>query len=311
MANFFKKLVGHLTVSDEDTTVTPKAPAPKPAPKPAPQPAPAQPAQPAAPQPAPEQPAKPDAPQPAPKSEPKTPAAKSAPDDAIITEAYIIKTVLEAMRRLFGGKQKVLKDRNLVLWVSDGARFILVDTMEFHDNLLCGLTNDGFPINDVAVKPGEAPEGSTPIMDAMAMEIVNGKVPVMSKSKAEITIFQGRGTLAKPTYLITPQGAPYAIGRNAEGDSAISIVGDPNDPNYERNKYVRSHHARIEYMGDHGFRFFVEQDGTYSVGSRTQIRRKGMAELIELNNPRQAFELKDGDVIILGKNVELLWTLVM
>ena len=226
-----------------------------------------------------------------------------------MNEASIIKAVVETMRHLFSGKQKVLKGRNIVLWVSDGAHFILVDTQEFHDNLLCGLTNEGFPINDVAVKSGDAPAGSTPVVDAVAMEIVND-VPVMSNSKAEITVFQGRGTLAKPSYLITPQGAPYAIGRNAEGDQAICIVGDQNDPNYERNKYVRSHHARIEYLGERGFRFFVETDGTYSVGSRTQIRRKGMADPIEMNNPHQAFPLQDGDVIILGKNVELLWTVV-
>lgn len=239
--------------------------------------------------------------------EPQTDAPeKEVPSDGIMNEEAILNAVHAKIRQLFAGKQKLLTDRTIVFWVADGALLLLMDNQEFHDRLLCSIVDDGFPIHDVAISSGKAPDGATPVLEAVAMVITGAEVPPID-ARAEITIFEGRGTLAQGKYELTAQGAPYAIGRDATGENAIAIRGSKDDPNYERNKYVRSHHARIEFMGKHGFRLIVEPDGTYSVGSRTQIRRSGMPSLIELNNPSQPVQLLDGDVIILGKNVELLW----
>ena len=71
---------------------------------------------------------------------------------------------------------------------------------------------------------------------------------------------------------------------------------------------MRSHHARIKFIERLGFCIFVEKDGTQAFGgSRTQIQRYNDDELIELNNPQQPLPLHNGDIIILGKSVEILF----
>ena len=107
-------------------------------------------------------------------------------------------------------------------------------------------------------------------------------------------------------YRLEAEAGRYFIGRNAIGDNTIGIAGNQDDPNYELNKYVRSHHARIEFVEGFGFCLFVERDGTQAFGgSRTQLLHPNGLPTDELNNPQQPVRLRNGDVIVLGKAVEI------
>lgn len=231
------------------------------------------------------------------------------PQDAFQLVDEVIKQLSRKMQAVYGGRQKELKGKTLLLWITDDGKRGLLS--QCHDRLLNAMTDEyGMPVADVRIQGGEPPKGATEISEGTAFEVSepNVAVNVNLTQQAKIRIHDAKGTLRKTEYTLEATGGRYAIGRDATGDHAISIVGDGTDPKYELNKYVRSHHAYIEYCQGLGFCLFVEKDGTRIFGgSRTQVSRDRGKELIGLETIGQPVPLRNGDVIILGKSVELEW----
>lgn len=240
-------------------------------------------------------------------SEPqKETPVKKEPDDAFQYVDEVVGNLSAQLRKFYAGRRNELTGETLYIWVVDDNKRKLLG--QCHDRLLTSLRDDcGMPVADVAMKGGPIPTNATEFYDGYAFT-VGESTPLTGNDgeKATITIHNGKGSLLKPEYSLTANGGRYNIGRDAKGENSIGIVGNPGDPNYELNKYVRSRHVNIAFVGGVGFCLFVEYDGTRVFGnSRTQLLRNG--DVLELDNPKQAVPLRDGDVIVLGKSVELEW----
>ena len=227
------------------------------------------------------------------------------PNDSFLFVDEVEKMMTDKLQQVYGGRNNELKGQTLTLWITDDSQRQLIS--QCHDRILNNLhNNNGFPIEDVAFSGETIPQGATTISDGLAFTIGNNTIP--SSQSGILRIHNSKGSMMQQEYELTALGGRYYIGRGAIGNNAIGIDANPNDSMYELNKYVRSHHAHIEYINALGFCMFVDKDGSQVFGgSRTQIQRLGAKEPLELNNPQQPVLLKDGDVIILGKSVELEW----
>lgn len=233
------------------------------------------------------------------------PVRKKEPEDAFQYVDEVVGQLSVQLRRLYDGRRNELQGETLFVWVVDDNKRKLLG--QCHDRLLTSLRDDcGMPVAEVAMKGGPLPANATEFYDGYAFTVGEAKPFVVDDSdKATIKIHDGKGTLLKPEYHLKADGGRYNIGRDAKGDNSIGVSGDTADANYELNKYVRSHHAYIKHVDGVGFCLFVEADGTRVFGnSRTQLRRNG--SMMELDNPQQPVPLHNGDVIVLGKSVELI-----
>ena len=236
----------------------------------------------------------------------KQPTATDEPKDAFQYEDKVLECLSKELCKFYGGRQGDITDKILVLWVADDNKRAVVERC--HDRLLTALRdNSGLRVSDIMFKGGLPPKGATEFFDGYAFTVSESAriSDTCEVREATVSIHDGKGTLMSPLYEINATGGPYNIGRGAKGPCAISIVADSDDEKYELNKYVRSNHARIAYIGKLGFCLFVERDGTQVFeGSRTQLRHAD-GTLEELNNPQLPVPLRNGDVIVLGKSVEL------
>lgn len=208
------------------------------------------------------------------------------------------------LRELYGGRRDLTKDCTLLLWMADdNVRKVVEDS---HDRILNFVRDDvGFPIVDVKLMSGDAPNGATHLYDNIAFTLSDKNNMANRIDSATIRIHEGRGTLMQSEYLLNTADEKYEIGRGLKGLRTIGIVADSGDPNYDKNKFVRSHHAFIEFHKKYGFCLVVQRDGSRILeGSRTQIKHKD-GRITELDTLGMPVPLTDGDVIILGKNVEL------
>ena len=212
------------------------------------------------------------------------------------------------LKKIYGGRGCELAGKTLVLWIEDDGKRGLVDRC--HDRLLYNLNKThGLPVAEVKTVGEQARKGATLFYDGMAFTIddENATDLTINNLTARLSVSEGKGTLMGGAYTLVADGGFYSIGRGATGRGAIGIAADETDPNYDLNKYVRSRHARIKYFAKAGFCLFVERDGTQAFGgSRTQLRHPN-GNVEDLNNPQQPVPLRDGDVIVLGKSVELLF----
>lgn len=230
------------------------------------------------------------------------------PTDAFQLVDQVENKLLQQLGQSYRGRREELSGKTLTIWIADDIKRDLLT--QHHDRLLTNIhDNSGLPIADIAFNGGEIPSGATKLFDDSAFTVESQNTQTASSQQATISIHKGEGTLMQPEYVINSNGGKYPIGRGSTEPNAISIVADPSDANYEKNKFVRSHHAYIEYLKDFGFCLFVEQNGTQIFGkSRTQICRANEKYTLELNNPMQPIPLHDGDIIVLGKSVELKWS---
>ena len=75
--------------------------------------------------------------------------------------------------------------------------------------------------------------------------------------------------------------------------------------------YPSGRHSLVLALDDHqenGFYLYVETGGCQLTGNRTRVYRGGNL-VKDMNNIRLPFKLEDGDVIELGKSVNLLFKL--
>jgi len=144
---------------------------------------------------------------------------------------------------------------------------------------------------------------------------IQPKQAIIPTDHATIQILEGNGSIIGDIIELDAaycQNTPYKIGVSLKPRldngcirfNQIAIDDDVNSPFYNQNKYVSRAHAHIKYDSD-GFVLCVEIGGTPLRGKRTAIFRD--SKEIRLDQPGMCVPLKDGDQIILSRNVILIF----
>lgn len=263
----------------------------------------------------------------APISAPVTPvveSTKSAPrgikhTNSIDKREALLNSIIASLRANYAGSNINLTSRSLTLEIKDAMFYDALIAEKFYDYLSVTITNElGLEFGKVEITIGPGSEQATEIMDGCYLLVHNINTS-QAIAKATISSIAGKGSLITPCVTLDSHeiknmpGARYNIGicqfphmeNNSLRENHIAIDDNPNSPEFEKNRYASRTHAFITYSYEMGFMLNVEFGGTKPAGKRTQIARG--SEIIKLENTLIPEPLQDGDVIILSKNIYLLF----
>ena len=230
--------------------------------------------------------------------------------------------IVDVINQNFGGGKFSFSDKKLVIWVQDNLLFTALSSdSDFIDNLITAIDNEcGISIPKVEIETGKLPQGIsvTPITPTIHILIREDK-PYRPVHTATIRAMEEQGSLVEEVYYLSANdimnlpGNRYNIGIGVRQKldnltirtNHIAIDDNPASPEYEHNKYVSRSHAHISYDNKIGFLLYVEDGGTTRSGKRTAILRND--DTIRLESINAPIPLQDGDIIVLSKNVYLIF----
>ncbi|MDE6536112.1 MAG: procyclic acidic repetitive family protein [Muribaculaceae bacterium] len=252
---------------------------------------------------------------------------------AIDKRAYVINELLKKFRSSTGTDTKLMED--LVIFVvrneedDDMAKYDWIGK-RFEDDLRRELTNAfldriGSKSLQIVLKPKSEIEGCISLIDnqvyykwgrADVAKDDSNELPY-ERVTASLSIIEGTGSMMKPVYTLDSDSKKiYHIGRGVASRKAgkyrvNDIVIKDKEADEELlqcNSHVSSSHADIVFKNN---RFFLKASigGCRSIGgSPTKIVRDEKAT--ELRDTNLMYPLEDGDMIELGKNVLLIYTIM-
>jgi hypothetical protein len=264
-----------------------------------------------------------------------TPAVASAeseilagPTNAIAKKDDLCRGVIRLLKSNYSGGNPNFEDKVLTLWINDSLFYDSVSGDDFKEDLTSRVYDElGFDLSDIEIKNGAPSDGasSTQVMNNVYLQIQSVQVDNVGEAepgivrKAIITDVEDGGSTIEGKYELDSQkikelpGKRYniGVGKTPRMDNGIrrfndiAIDGDEKSPQFDKNKYVSRAHAYITYSENRGFMLHVEHGGTKEAGKRTSVNRAGNE--IKLENVLIPQPLKHGDIIVLSKNVELLF----
>ena len=251
---------------------------------------------------------------------------------AIDKRAFVINELLKRFRRSTGTDTKLME--NLVIIVirneedDDMAKYDWVGK-KFENDLRRELTNAflekiGSKSLQIILKPKSETEGCLCLIDNQVYYKWGKEVPNDEKLQeipyervvASISIIGGTGSMVKPSYTLdSDRKKTYHIGRGVTSRKGgkyrindIVIKDKESDHDLlECNAHVSSTHADIVFKKN---RFYIKAaiGGCRAIGgSPTKLVRDEKAT--ELRDTNLLYPLEDGDIIELGKNVLLVFSL--
>lgn len=252
---------------------------------------------------------------------------------AIDKRAFVINELLKKFRSSTGTDTKLME--NLVIVVvrneedDDMAKYDWIGK-RFEDDLKRELTNAflekiGSKSLQIVLKPKSETEDSISLIDNQVY-YKWGKADTSTDDKpkelpyervvASVSIIEGSGSMMKPYYILDSDNKKvYHVGRGMTsrkgGKYRVNdIVIKDKDADLdlmEYNRHVSSTHADIVFKNN---RFYIKaaEGGCRAIGgSPTKLVRDEKAT--ELQDTNLLYPLEDGDIIELGKNVLLMFSL--
>lgn len=134
-------------------------------------------------------------------------------------------------------------------------------------------------------------------------------------AKAVLKTIKGYGAFVTAEYSLCP-GNTYNIGRgeyvqldNGALRTNNIVIDDSDDsPEAANNQYVSRNHAHISYQ-EKECKLYVDAGGRRNVNSRTTVQRG--EEIIDLlSDMTNPIQLKNNDIIELGKHVKILFSYI-
>ena len=253
---------------------------------------------------------------------------------AIDKRAFVIKELLKKFRSSTGTDTKLME--NLVIIVirneedDDMAKYDWIGK-RFEDDLKRELTNAflekiGSKSLQIILKPKSETEDCISLIDnqvyykwgkADTSVDDNPKEIPYERVVASVSIIEGTGSMMKPSYILdSDRKKIFHIGRGVTsrkgGKYRVNdiVIKDKESDQYllGYNSYVSSAHADIVFKNN---KFYIKAaiGGCRAIGgSPTKLVRDDKAT--ELRDTSLLYPLKDGDIIELGKNVLLLYSLI-
>lgn len=298
-----------------------------------------------APEPAPEVKVTPEVtPAPEPKAEPVvTPEAPTASEEqptqfknAIDTEDKLYRSILNALRPHFQGGKTL--NKSLLCVLVDDIHLKMTFSESINDGTFSAklkeriYTEWGIEFAKIEVSTTRYDDLEyAPAIDGMIYYYVapydpNKKSVERPKDivkHATISVYAptGYGSLKQNRYILHAQEVSRLPGGQCNigaGNSCniggimrtnhIAIDDAETSPEFERNKYVSRAHAHIKYDPRMGFILFADKRGLKISGKRTQVLTGDVKK--ELTSTFMYHILHDGDIIILSKNVSLIFNTI-
>lgn len=256
------------------------------------------------------------------------PEILAGPTNAIAKMDDLCRGVIRLLRSNYSGSNPNFKDKVLTLWINDSLFYDSVSGGDFKEDLTTRVYDElGFDLSDIEIKNGMPAEGtsSTQIMNNAYLQIQSVQANNVGEAepdivrKAVISDIENGGSTKAGRYELDSQaikgmpGKRYNIGtgktpllnNGIRRFNYVVVDDDSESPQFDKNKYVSRAHAYISYSENRGFMLHVERGGTKEAGKRTSINRAGVE--IKVENVLIPQPLKHGDIIVLSKNVELLF----
>ncbi len=257
-----------------------------------------------------------------PAKEKETPVVNVSSKNSINNQADLTKAIEKVLKGYYKGQKYSFEDKILNIWVNDTLQYDSLRASSFVVDLISSLDNEmGAVFSSVKLQPGPIPANNTftKITDVVYIELTS-KITVTHSGKAEISIIGNHGSLKQNVYQLDSveiEKMPtrrYNIGigeypelANVYRHNHIAVDDDPQNPCFEKNKYVSRKHAYITYSANVGYLLQAEPEGTKIAGKRTRILREtGVIEVDDV----VAQPLRNGDCIELSKNVRLLFKII-
>lgn len=247
-----------------------------------------------------------------------TSASTGNSTNSINNQASLMKSIEKVLKGYYKGQKYSFTDKILRVWVQDGLLLDSLRESKFSDELAIYLDNEMdacFTSIELHQGPIPAKNNFTQVNNDVYLEICSKTKPVLT-GRAEIMALPKYGSLLKKKYILDSHeieklpSQRYNIGigeypnLNVFRQNHIVIDDDPENPEFDKNKYVSRKHAYIRYSQEEGFLLQAELDGTNKAGKRTRIlRNDAIVDVDEV----VAQPLKDGDCIELSKNVRLIF----
>ena len=242
-------------------------------------------------------------------------------EEAIEKKDNLIRAVIGRLEQNFKGENHSMKGKSLYLHISDPIFRESLHTGDFMENLEMDIADEmGMKFDKIVVEdaPGPSDRDVVRLFDDAFMAIRSARMG-RAVRHARITPVEGKGSTLQPQYVLDGDqvlnmpGRQYNIGigshptvqGNLRRINHIAVDDNPEGTGYDQNKFVSRQHAAITYSKEAGFMLKAETGGTRVAGKRTHILRNN--EMVELVNPLVQVPLKDGDIIVLSKNVYLLF----
>jgi hypothetical protein len=141
------------------------------------------------------------------------------------------------------------------------------------------------------------------------------KTAAPATAHARIKVLQGNAE--REEYILAAADAERInIGREGrvqvnDGSFRMNQIAFPEDPDYEKNKYISRQHAHIEWdVQSASFKLYADEGGV-PPGNKTKIRSAGDGSVNKLNSTQIGYPLKNTDQIILGDAVVLEFTVIL
>ncbi|GAA4310439.1 hypothetical protein GCM10023149_05110 [Mucilaginibacter gynuensis] len=121
------------------------------------------------------------------------------------------------------------------------------------------------------------------------------------------------GETTEQQYRVTSDDSKINIGRDKQAQSdegyfRINHIAFPSDSANESNKYISRQHAHIEWKNEAGRFMIFADEGGVPPRNKVKVRSDATEQLTKLHSTEIGYELEEGDQIILGESVVLLFS---
>lgn len=247
---------------------------------------------------------------------------KSLGKNIIEKEATLTNLIIAKLKENSDGNTK-FENKELSIYIANDNLFFdaLIDN-KFEESLIAKLDEQlGVSFGRVRLCSGKPNRDllTTEIADNIFLHIKSNNLSSTIR-KAVIYSVEGYGSLLESCYHLDSEHiktlpmARYNIGRGKHPimgvgfprENHIAIDDNPNCAGAVQNQYVSRAHAHITYSDHGGFILHVEHGGTRAAENRTHVNHRD-GKSTEMLSTMITQPLKDGDYIVLGKRVYLLF----
>ena len=241
-------------------------------------------------------------------------------NNPIEKKSNLIQLITHQVKNDYRGVKVDLHNHVLYIVVTDGVLYSIINNKDFVSQLNNSIINES-DCNFGKIKLGnQLPENHhyKKLVRDVYYDVESQQTETVCDEnikRARITAIQGSMKTAEVTLdsqeIASLKDARYNIGAMSQPYPTRTnhiAIDETDDSQAQYNKYASREHAHIAYNEAHGFLLFADRGGVRENRMRTHIVRCN--EWIEVEGTLLPKVLKDGDLIVLSRNVHLLFEVI-